>query len=273
MKAPSSRSGLPDILHDENLEGSQWEEYDFQNLIEEEKVAVGGVSGKVYSYYVNSVGLWMSFASLMSFVGYQAFSVASSIWLDLWTTDPEAVTDTSVRDMYLGIYGLFGILQSVGVMVGTVILNIACLNAAVKLHTTMLTNVMRSPMSFFDTTPLGRILNRFSKDIDMVDVTIPAQLRSIMSTLLTVVGTVVVICYTSPIFIVIVIPIGCVFWLVQRIYIKTARQVERLESVTRSPIYREIQQHLTPEIEVHIPYAGRENKIYKAGNKILQFPE
>lgn len=211
-----------------------------QNLIEEEKVAVGGVSGKVYSYYVNSVGLWMSFASLMSFVGYQAFSVASSIWLDLWTTDPEAVTDTSVRDMYLGIYGLFGILQSVGVMVGTVILNIACLNAAVKLHTTMLTNVMRSPMSFFDTTPLGRILNRFSKDIDMVDVTIPAQLRSIMSTLLTVVGTVVVICYTSPIFIVIVIPIGCVFWLVQRIYIKTARQVKRLESVTRSPIYREI---------------------------------
>ena len=208
-----------------------------QNLIEEEKVAVGGVSGKVYSYYVTSVGLWMSLASLLSFVSYQAFSVASSIWLDLWTTDPEAVTDTSVRDMYLGIYGLFGILQSLGVMIGTVILNIACLNAAVKLHTTMLTNVLRSPMSFFDTTPLGRILNRFSKDIDMVDVTIPAQLRSIMSTLLTVAGTVVVICYTSPIFIVIVIPIGCVFWLIQRVYIKTARQVKRLESISRSPIY------------------------------------
>ena len=208
-----------------------------QNLIEEEKVAVGGVSGKVYVYYASSVGLWMSLASLMSFVAYQGFSVASSIWLEKWTTDPEAVTDTSVRDMYLGIYGLFGILQSIGVMIGTVILNIACLNAAVKLHTTMLTNVLRSPMSFFDTTPLGRILNRFSKDIDMVDVTIPSQLRSIMSTLLTVVGTIVVICYTSPIFIVIVIPIGCVFWLIQRIYIKTARQVKRLESITRSPIY------------------------------------
>jgi ABC-type multidrug transport system fused ATPase/permease subunit len=46
------------------------------------------------------------------------------------------------------------------------------LNAASKLHGTMLERILRSPMSFFDTTPLGRILNRFSKDIDIVDVRI-----------------------------------------------------------------------------------------------------
>ncbi len=52
-------------------------------------------------------------------------------------------------------------------MIATVVLSIGTLNAAMKLHEKMLSGIMRSPMSFFDTTPLGRILNRFSKDIDI----------------------------------------------------------------------------------------------------------
>ena len=68
-------------------------------------------------------------------------------------------------------------------MVATIVISIGTLNAATKLHGTMLNRILRSPMSFFDTTPLGRILNRFSKDIDIVDVTIPGILRYIIKKL------------------------------------------------------------------------------------------
>ena len=63
----------------------------------------------------------------------------------------------------LGVYGLFGALQAVAVLGFSFSLAIGSLKASVKLHDGMLRNILRSPMSFFDTTPLGRILNRFSK--------------------------------------------------------------------------------------------------------------
>ena len=63
---------------------------------------------------------------------------------------------------------------------------LGCLRAAKFLHEHMLRNILRSPMSFFDTTPLGRIVNRFSKDVDVADSTFPANLRSWIQCLLQV---------------------------------------------------------------------------------------
>jgi ABC-type multidrug transport system fused ATPase/permease subunit len=74
------------------------------------------------------------------------------------------------RNLYLTVYGLLGLFQSVFIMLGVTVLSVGTLNAATKLHGTMLERILRSPMAFFDTTPIGRILNRFSKDIDTVDV-------------------------------------------------------------------------------------------------------
>ena len=73
--------------------------------------------------------------------------------------DPLA-TVASVRNKYLGVYAALGGLQSSFTMVAVASIMIGTLNAAAKLHATMLARIMRSPMSFFDTTPLGRILNR-----------------------------------------------------------------------------------------------------------------
>ena len=207
------------------------------NLIEQEKVAIGGVKWAVYAYYAKAIGLPMALLSLILYLGFQAFSVGSSIWLSIWSTDPAASYDTSVRDMYLGVYGGLGGLQAVFIMIAVVVLSVACLNAATKLHANMLQKILRSPMSFFDTTPLGRILNRFSKDIDVIDVTIPMILRSLISQLLNVLGTVVIICYANPLFVAVIVPIAIVYYLVQKFYVATARQVKRLESITRSPIY------------------------------------
>ena len=92
-------------------------------------------------------------------------------------------------------------------------------------------------MSFFDTNPKGRIVNRFAKDVDLVDYSIPATFNNLLKQFFTIAGTLLVICVTNPIFIAIIIPISFMYWVVQKFYVATSRQLKRMESSTRSPIY------------------------------------
>ena len=73
--------------------------------------------------------------------------------------------------------------------------------------------------------PTGRILNRFSKDIDIIDTTVPMNVRQLFNQLLTVLGTVVAVVFAMPIFIVIVIPVAFLYYIIQKFYVATARQV------------------------------------------------
>ena len=86
-------------------------------------------------------------------------------------------------------------------------------------------------MSFFYTTPLGRILNRFSEDIDIVDNQIPMNNRTLANTTLNVLGTLVAIVFAIPIFLAAIVPIGLAYVFLQKFYVCTARQVKRMESV------------------------------------------
>lgn len=92
-------------------------------------------------------------------------------------------------------------------------------------------------MELFDTTPVGRVLNRFSKDVDVLDNVLPDLLLLFLSQIFAVFGTIIVISISTPLFLVVVIPIFISYYLIQRFYIATSRQLARLESVTRSPIY------------------------------------
>ncbi len=76
--------------------------------------------------------------------------------------------ETSRRNMYLSVYGVMGFLQSCSVLLAVIIITVGTLRASVTLHRQMLERVLGSTMAFFDTTPIGRIVNRFSKDIDEV---------------------------------------------------------------------------------------------------------
>ncbi len=117
------------------------------------------------------------------------------------------------------------------------LLQVGALKAAARLHMGLLKRIMRAPMSFFDTTPTGRILNRFTKDVDIADLTIPINLRSTFTNFFNVLGTLIVICVAIPFFTFAVIPLAILFYFVQKFYVASARQVKRMESITRSPMY------------------------------------
>ena len=92
-------------------------------------------------------------------------------------------------------------------------------------------------MVFFDTTPIGRIVNRFARDVDVIDQDIPFSLQAFMNHSLQIIITIVMIGMATPLFLVIIFPVAILYYFIQKFYVPTARQLRRLESTTRSPIY------------------------------------
>lgn len=125
-------------------------------LIAEETAETGGVKWRIYKYFFRAMGWGFLAGTIFFYSVYQAFQVAANIWLSVWTSDPRAEYDESVQNMYLGIYGLFGALSAGGVMLATAAVMIGTILASAKLHKTLLSRIVRAPMSFFDTTPIGR---------------------------------------------------------------------------------------------------------------------
>ncbi|PNF24809.1 hypothetical protein B7P43_G15136 [Cryptotermes secundus] len=122
---------------------------------------------------------------------------------------------------------------------------LGCWAAARIMHIVMLRGILRAPLTFFDTTPTGRIIGRFAKDIDVMDTSMPHQISDSIYCLFEVIATLVVISYSTPIFITVIVPIGILYYFIQRFYVATSRQLKRLESVSRSPIYSHFGESIT----------------------------
>lgn len=106
----------------------------------------------------------------------------------------------------------------------------------------MLACVFSAPMSFFDTTPLGRMMNRFTKDIDTADFAIMMALRGVVIYNYRALVSFTLITIETPWFLIALVPIIIFYVVIQTFYISTSRQLKRLESTTRSPIYSHFQE-------------------------------
>ncbi|XP_063922502.1 multidrug resistance-associated protein 1 isoform X5 [Zophobas morio] len=212
-------------------------------LIEVEKTETGSVKWSVYKHYLKSIGLFLTFATIFLNMLFQGFSIGSNVWLGVWADDN--VTDSGTRDFYLGIYGALGLGQAISICSSEVNLTIASLNAASEIHKGLLLNIFRQPMSFFELIPVGRILSRFSRDLGGLDEELPFNCYEVIESSCIVLGTLVVISYTTPIFISVIVPIGILYYFIQRFYVATSRQLKRLESVSRSPIYSHFGETIT----------------------------
>ncbi|XP_066905610.1 multidrug resistance-associated protein 1 [Halyomorpha halys] len=244
---------------------------DGKKIIKEEKVEVGGVSMKVYGHYFQAIGLSLFSATIILTAIQQGFSIGSNVWLSAWSSandiSSNGTMDTSKRDMYLGVYGLLGVAEVVAAFLSSICWFIGAADAGIRIHVLLLSNIFHSPMSFFDTTPQGRILSRFSKDIDVVDNAIPYNLKQLLMFLSAVIGTLLLISYSTPLFIVVIIPIGIVYYLIQRMYVTTSQQMKRLESVSRSPVFSHFGESVTGSSIIRA-YNAQERFIKESEEKV-----
>ncbi|KAI5478748.1 ATP-binding cassette transporter [Pseudohyphozyma bogoriensis] len=234
-----------------------------RKLIEDESKAVGRVSWSVWKLYLGLCGgffFWTSF--ILAFAGtkagllirsaalpitdmmltLQVSDVAQSFWLNIWAASYDAPDDgRTVRSVnfYLAIYAVLSVLA---VLVSTLqwfVVYSGTLRASDRLYRKLLRSVLRAPLRFFDTQALGRIINRFAKDFEGIDSAwvLPDHFARSLMYGLGVLTTLVVVASVAPLFLVGFALLSIVYFQTAVLFSKTARELRRLDSVSKSPLY------------------------------------
>lgn len=101
------------------------------------------------------------------------------------------------------------------IMFGAIGLAHGTMLSATSFHSRLLRTVLRSPMSFFDTTPIGRIVNRFSKDINTMDINLVWNINDFSGAFLQIMATIVVISMQTPFFLLVMVPLAFLYLFIQ----------------------------------------------------------
>ncbi|KAL7818503.1 P-loop containing nucleoside triphosphate hydrolase protein [Trichoderma gracile] len=210
-----------------------------------EHVEQGKVKWAVYFEYAKENNLFAVGVYMIALLAAQTANIGGSVWLKEWAEMNQKAGANDHIGKYIGIYFAFGIGSSLLTVLQTLILWIFCsIEASRKLHERMANAIFRSPMSFFDTTPAGRILNRFSSDIYRVDEVLARTFNMLFVNVAKSGFTLGIISVSTPAFTALIIPIALAYYWIQRYYLRTSRELKRLDSVTRSPIYAHFQESL-----------------------------
>ncbi|KAJ3384086.1 Multidrug resistance-associated protein 1, partial [Entophlyctis sp. JEL0112] len=173
----------------------------------------------------------------------QSLRIATDLYLVSWSDNE---LNGLSHEGYIWPYLALGICQSTVIIIFSIVVAVGGTVAAKSLHQDALSRVMHSPSQFFDTNPLGRVLNRFSRDQDVIDNTLPDAFRMFFLSFGTVVSTFALVSYsTHGWFLLALVPLLVVYYYIQAIYRSTARELKRLDALTRSPLYSHINESMT----------------------------
>ncbi|KAK9671796.1 hypothetical protein RND81_12G055400 [Saponaria officinalis] len=202
-------------------------------LIEDEERETGQVSTDVYKEYCTKAFGWWGVAIVM---------VVSLVWIasttstDYWLAYQTSGTRTFMPGLFIAGYALIGLVSCLIVAARAVIVTLMGLKTSQSYFTQFLNSILHAPMSFYDTTPSGRILNRASADQTAIDFMIPFFMGMIISIYFAVVAIMAVTCINSWPTVFLVIPLIWVNLWYRRYYIANSRELTRLSSITKSPI-------------------------------------
>lgn len=147
--------------------------------------------------------------------------------------------------LYLTVYAAIGFTGMVIALFRDLWLFYGSLTASWFIHKRLLEKVCRAKFKFFDVTPLGQIMNRFSKDLEAVDQEIASIAIGVVTCALQIVVTVIIIASITPGFIIAAIFISLIYYGVGAFYLRSSRDLKRLESVQRSPLFQQFGETLT----------------------------
>ncbi|KAJ3103717.1 Multidrug resistance-associated protein 1 [Phlyctochytrium planicorne] len=211
--------------------------------IKKEEQQTGSIQSSVFIAYVRNFGssvfVWVTVVALLF---TQVTRLSSDLWLVSWT---QLAYPELSRNAYMGTYAGLGIAQSLALLGYSMLFAIGGIHAAKRLHEIVLSSAVASPVGFFDQTPLGRIVNRLSRDVDYADNNIYDAFRLFFYSLLQLFAAFGLVCYfTKGIFAGVLVPLLGLYYFTQMVYRATSREVKRIESVSRSPLYAHIQESM-----------------------------
>ncbi|CAJ1048484.1 LOW QUALITY PROTEIN: multidrug resistance-associated protein 9-like [Xyrichtys novacula] len=211
-------------------------------LVSEESLTEGGVSWRVYQKYFKAAGGYIAtFLTLLNIVLLIGSTAFSNWWLSYWlgngngTSSEGDISQNPDLQFYQMIYGVTVVGMLLLAMTKCFFYTRATMGAACKLHDTMFNKIISSPMSFFDTTPTGRIINRFSKDQEEVDTVLPLHVDPFLQFTLMIIYTIIIISTVFPAMLVAVAVMGALFTLILFVFQRSIRQMKKMENISRSP--------------------------------------
>ncbi len=220
--------------------------------MQEEERMTGNILVRAYYQYAVACGGLFIFLLMLFFWGVVVtLNVLAQWWLSYWAAQEGLVKDgvpgVVERSLffYIGIYFALGVGYLVLATLRSVLYLTLALHASTKLHNKMMYSILHAPMSFFDTTPIGRVLSRFSRDVDAVDQLLPQAFSQMLTTVMNLIGAYIFIGVSMPPFIAVAVPITFGYWLLQRFFNRTSLEVKRLDSISKSPIYAHFSETLS----------------------------
>ncbi|KAM6551931.1 hypothetical protein CsatB_001739 [Cannabis sativa] len=205
-------------------------------LVKQEERETGVVGWNVLMRYQNALGGFcvVIVVSIFYFLT-EVLRVSSSTWLSLWTD--QSRSRSHKPEFYIFVYALISFGQVTMTLANSFLLIICSLGAAKRLHNAMLHSTLRAPMLFFHSNPTGRIINRFSKDVGDIDRNVASNMNSFLGQMWLLLSTFALIGIVSTVSLWAIMPLLILFYMAYLYYQNTSREVKRLDSITRSPVY------------------------------------
>ena len=200
----------------------------------EEHREQGAVKKNVYITYFKALGGIVPFTILMLItITERMISVFTPMWLAYWTEYKYGLNDTE----YMSTYAAIGIVSALLSWVRTFAFLVASLRAATTLHLKLFHSVLNTRQAFFDTTPLGRIIQRFAKDTNVLDNLLGQSVSSLTSFGLWLLATMIAMVIIIPILGPFLVPVFACYFYVQYFYRPGYREAKRLDGTSGSPIF------------------------------------
>lgn len=211
-------------------------------LMQAEERNTGSVSMHVYiSYLKFGRGTYMVPICVGSIVLMQVANILNSYWLIWWQQNHF----NKPVGFYMGIYAMLGIVMTMFTFVMGCAMGFLSYYACKKVHHEAIQRVVYAPMAWLDVTPIGRIMNRFSKDVDVVDNQLADAVRMAANTLASVAGAVILITILTHYFVIAVAVVLVFYFFGALFYRSSAREVKRLDALLRSNLYSHFSETLS----------------------------